>query len=89
MLQRCAATTFGDSALSGDALPTTKNHATVSKWFQLVYACRVMDGLNVSSIDLRVEGHRVCQGAFAAVYSIPHATMGKIMQNVRAGDREW
>eukprot|EP00965_Chrysotila_dentata_P017177 570183-Pleurochrysis_carterae.AAC.1 len=44
---------------------------------------------NVSSIVLRVEGHRVCVGAFAAVHKIAPATIGKIMRNVRRGDREW
>eukprot|EP00965_Chrysotila_dentata_P038683 1284708-Pleurochrysis_carterae.AAC.1 len=48
-----------------------------------------MNGSVVASIDYRVEGHRVCSGAFAAVYSIPDSTMKDIARKVLAGDQQW
>eukprot|EP00965_Chrysotila_dentata_P184189 6081213-Pleurochrysis_carterae.AAC.1 len=64
-LRNCAAITFGESVLDGKK-PTIGNHAATPNWFKLVYDCRVVVGDQVTGIDLRVEGRRVCEGAFAA-----------------------
>eukprot|EP00965_Chrysotila_dentata_P163650 5403789-Pleurochrysis_carterae.AAC.1 len=55
MLQRCFAHTFGENALCADSKASIDNHTAVRKWFMLVYDCRVMDGPNVSAIDLRLK----------------------------------
>eukprot|EP00965_Chrysotila_dentata_P052406 1738426-Pleurochrysis_carterae.AAC.1 len=47
-----------------------------------------MTGPVVSSIDYNIEGHRICSGTFAAVYSIPQSTLNRIVFNVLKGDKE-
>eukprot|EP00965_Chrysotila_dentata_P150352 4966422-Pleurochrysis_carterae.AAC.1 len=64
-LRSCASFTYGEAVLDGKP-PTTHNHSIVRAWFDLVYNCRVVVGNRVASIDLSVEGHRICEGAFAA-----------------------
>eukprot|EP00965_Chrysotila_dentata_P241761 6204475-Pleurochrysis_carterae.AAC.1 len=50
-----------------------------------------MTGSTVPSnvLDYNIEGHRVCAGTFAAVYSIPLSTLPKLAGNVLKGHQEW
>eukprot|EP00965_Chrysotila_dentata_P034053 1134056-Pleurochrysis_carterae.AAC.1 len=81
LLQQCFT-----SVQQNDTPPEIRHHCAVKVWFRQVLRCLVMTGSVVSSIDFYVEGHRVCAGTFAAVYSIPSATFNKI---VLKGEKEW
>lgn len=89
LLRKCAAVTYGDSLLLGEK-PSIGNHAATRNWFNLVFACRVLDqDGKVADIAYHVQGARICSGAFGAAYCIPPSTLGKIARNVKRGDQAW
>eukprot|EP00965_Chrysotila_dentata_P016609 550870-Pleurochrysis_carterae.AAC.1 len=88
-LRKCAARVFGSSILEGKA-PSSRKHEVTHIWFDLVFQCRVVnfEGV-VERIDFKVDGRRICDGAFSAVYAFPAATFKTIVRNVMRGDHQW
>eukprot|EP00965_Chrysotila_dentata_P102782 3393331-Pleurochrysis_carterae.AAC.1 len=89
-LKRCALHIFGTCDLLEGKEPPYGNHLATQKWFQLIFAARVVDAdKKVSGFDYRVEGFRVCAGAFRAAYAIPQSTHRDMAQAVREGHHAW
>ena len=86
LLKKCAEQCYGESMLlTGE--PTLSNHNARQKWFELVHAHRVIDAAtgNVTSIDYKLGGVKVCATVFYAVYGATAAAATSIDQLVRAG----
>eukprot|EP00965_Chrysotila_dentata_P063974 2119546-Pleurochrysis_carterae.AAC.1 len=89
LLKKCAASTFGESALCEEP-PSKSNHEAVHVWLRLVFDCRVLNAEGaVASIDFRVEGRRLCCGAFRTAYCMSKATFDTICTRVISGDHKW
>eukprot|EP00965_Chrysotila_dentata_P064704 2145520-Pleurochrysis_carterae.AAC.1 len=89
LLKKCAACTFGETAVREET-PSISNHEAVHVWFRLVFDCRVLnDEGAVASIDFKVEGRRLCRGAFRTAYCMSKATFDTICARIMAGDHKW
>eukprot|EP00965_Chrysotila_dentata_P091245 3013097-Pleurochrysis_carterae.AAC.1 len=88
-LRKCATLVFGESVLDGKE-PTTRKHDVTHIWFNLIFQCRVcnFEGI-VERIEFAVDGRRVCEGAFAAVYAIQPTTLRTLKRHVLRGDHRY
>eukprot|EP00965_Chrysotila_dentata_P234006 6199931-Pleurochrysis_carterae.AAC.1 len=89
LLKKCAAYTYGEEGVRGEK-PSVGNHDAVKRWFRLVFDCRVVNSSGtVSDIEFKLEGRRICSGAFRIAYCITRTTFQSIIRNVLAGHHEW
>lgn len=91
LAKTCAQQSFGDAVFIQDWANITPNHQAVNKWFQLVHQCRVLDTVHskVTRIDYKINGVRVCQGAWAWIHGVRPATSNGIHRQVMRGFHSW